>query len=237
MTKCILEDYRKDKCASCDHLCGHRIALHGLDGNGGRTASAGLPKDYRYVTLGNSPARQSHSDIYASLERYVETFGGGEEKSLYLWSANPGTGKTTTAIALLNAWIAKDYLGSIKRGEQPKQVSGIFLDVNAFQTDFNLATMTNDDEAIERIGARIKRVQSAPFAVLDDIGVRAATEAFRAYVHAIINYRVMNNMPTVYTSNLPIEGMAEVFDDRLYDRIRDQCGEIHFAGTSKRGRR
>ena len=237
MTKCILEDYRKDKCASCDHLCGHRIALHGLDGNGGRVGAAGLPKDYRYVTLANSPVRESQPEIYAALERYVETFGGGEEKSLYLWSENPGTGKTTTASALLNAWIAQDYLGSIKRGEQPKQVSGIFLDVNAFQTDFNLATMTNDDEAIERIGARIKRVQSAPFAVLDDIGVRAATEAFRAYVHAIINYRVMNNMPTVYTSNLPIEGMAEVFDDRLYDRIRDQCGEIHFAGTSKRGRR
>src|SRR5690625_5040770 len=176
-------------------------------------------------------------EIYTSLERYVATFGGGEEKSLYLWSANPGTGKTTTASALLNAWIAQDYLGAIKRGEQPRQVSGVFFDVNEFQTEYNLATMTNDDEAMERIGARIKRVQGAPFAILDDIGVRAATEAFRSYVHAIINYRVTNNMPTVYTSNLPIEDMAEVFDDRLYDRIRDQCGVIPFSGASKRGRR
>src|SRR5690625_2610109 len=128
---CILEDYRKDKCAGCDHLCGHRIALHGLDGNGGRVGAAGLPKDYRYVTLANSPVRVSQPEIYAALERYVETFGGGEEKSLYLWSESPGTGKTTTASALLNAWIAQDYLGAIKRGEQPRQVSGVFFDVNA----------------------------------------------------------------------------------------------------------
>lgn len=236
-TKCILEDYRKDKCASCDHLCGHRIALHGLDGNGGRVGAAGLPKDYRYVTLANSPVLESQPEIYAALERYVETFGGGEEKSLYLWSENPGTGKTTTASALLNAWIAQDYLGSIKRGEQPRQVSGVFFDVNEFQTEYNLATMTNDEDAMKRIGGRIKRVQGAPFAVIDDIGVRGATEAFRAYVHAVINHRVTNGLPTVYTSNLAIKELAEVFDARLYDRIRDQCGVIHFAGESKRGRR
>lgn len=240
MTKangCILEDYRKDKCATCTHLCPHRIALMGLDGRGGRTANAGLPKDYRGVTLGNSPAKDDQAKIYTALERYKNTFGGEDTKSLYLWSESPGTGKTTTASALLNAWIAEDYLGSIKRGEQPKQLSAVFLDVNAFQTDYNLATMTNDDEAMERIGAKIKRVQSAPFAVLDDIGVRDATDAFRAYVHAVINYRVTNGMPTVYTSNLPIAEMAKVFDARLYDRMRDQCGEIHFAGESKRGRR
>src|SRR5690625_2799638 len=244
---CILEDYRKDKCASCDHLCGHRIALHGLDGNGGRTASAGLPKDYRYVTLANSPAREAKTDtkdgevlIYPILERYVETFsraGNEPVKSLYLWSASPGTGKTTTASALLNAWMAQDYLGSIKRGERPRQVSGVFFDVNEFQTEYNLATMTNDDDAMKRIGGRIKRVQGAPFAVIDDIGVRGATEAFRAYVHAVINHRVTNGLPTVYTSNLAIKELAEVFDARLYDRIRDQCGVIHFAGESKRGRR
>lgn len=67
------------------------------------------------------------------------------------------------------------------------------------------------------------------------IGVRGATEAFRSYLHAIINYRTTNGLPTVYTSNLPIEDMAQVFDDRLYDRMRDQCAVLHFEGGSKRG--
>jgi DNA replication protein DnaC len=97
--------------------------------------------------------------------------------------------------------------------------------------------MTNDEAGINSIKAVIKRAQTAPFAVIDDLGIRTASEAFRAYVHAIINYRTVNGMPTVYTSNLPIEEMAVVFDQRLYDRVRDQCAVLFFSGESKRGRR
>jgi DNA replication protein DnaC len=158
-------------------------------------------------------------------------------KSLYLWSESPGTGKTTTAVALLNSYIIEHYLGSLKRGKQPLQTPAYFLDVNSFQTDYNLATMTNDDAAMGSIKATIQRAQQAPFAVLDDIGVRSASEAFRSYVHAIVNYRTANGLPTIFTSNLPIEEMAVVFDARLYDRMRDMCAVLHFDGTSKRGRR
>jgi DNA replication protein DnaC len=129
------------------------------------------------------------------------------------------------------------YLGSLKRNRQAAQTPAFFLDCNAFQTDYNLATMTNDEAGINSIKAVIKRAQTAPFAVIDDIGVRSASEAFRAYIHAIINYRTVNGMPTVFTSNLPIEEMAVVFDARLYDRMRDMCAVLHFDGTSKRGRR
>lgn len=235
--RCILSHYKRDNCAGCDALCPHRVTFHGLNGDSGRTASAGLPKDYRYVTLANSPAREDQAKAYALLERYVDTFTGDDVKSLYLWSESPGTGKTTTAAALLNEWMARDYLTALKHGEEPRQFSGIFFDVNEFQTEYNLATMTSDEDGIKRLGAVIKRVQGAPFAVIDDLGVRGASEAFRAYLHAIINHRVTNGLPTVYTSNLSLAEMERVFDARLYDRIRDQCAEIHFAGTSKRGRR
>lgn len=234
---CILSEYRTDKCASCSKICPHRIALHGLDGRSGRLGNAGLPDDYRGITLANSSARESQAKNYAIFERYVETFSRGDVKSLYLWSESPGTGKTTTAVALISEWIARDYLGALKAGKQPRQTPAIFLDINELQTRYNLATMTGDDDAMKRIGATIKRTQSAPFAVIDDIGVRSATEAFRSYVHAVINHRVTSGLPTVYTSNLPMSDMANVFDARLYDRIRDQCLDLHFEGKSRRGRR
>jgi len=243
LTKCILASYRADKCDSCSKLCAHRIALHGLDGKSGRLGNANLPADYRGITLANSPVRESQPKIYDLLDMYVASFSrkhnDGEEriKSLYLWSESPGTGKTTTAAALISEWIACDYLGTLKRGEQPKQVSAAFIDVNSFQTEYNLATMTNDDEEIANIGTTIKRLQVAPFAVLDDVGTRSSTDAFTSYIHAIINARVAEGLPTVYTSNLPLEDMRSIFTERLYDRIRDQCGVIHFDGESKRGRR
>ena len=242
MTACILQNYRKDKCANCDNLCAHRIALEGLDGNSGRLGNAGLPADYRGITLANSPAREGQAKAYRLLEQYVATFkrhlaGGERAKSLYLWSESPGTGKTTTASALLAEYIAHDYLSALKAGKQPQQTPALFLDVNEWQTQYNIATMTSDEDAIKRIGNDIKRLQSVDFAVLDDIGVRDATEAFRSYLHAIINYRTTNGLPTVFTSNLPIEDMAQVFDDRLYDRMRDMCAVIYFEGESKRGMR
>src|SRR5690625_1161892 len=108
-SRCILARYRADKCADCSKLCAHRIALNGLDGASGRVGNSGLPADYRGITLANSPVKADQPAVYALLERYVETFkreGGPDEqiKSLYLWSESPGTGKTTTAAALISEW-------------------------------------------------------------------------------------------------------------------------------------
>jgi DNA replication protein DnaC len=228
---------------ACNRSCGHFIAMMGYSGKGGRIANANTPADYRLLTLATSPARESQAKIYGTLEKYTQTFDrqfeadGSRIKSLYLWSESPGTGKTTTAIAVLNEWLIAHYLGSLKRNRQAAQTAAYFLDVNAFQTDYNLATMTNDDAAMGSIKATIQRAQQAPFAVLDDIGLRSASEAFRSYVHAIVNYRTANGLPTIFTSNLPIEEMAVVFDARLQDRMRDMCAVLHFGGESKRGRR
>ncbi|MGR6115860.1 ATP-binding protein [Aeribacillus composti] len=229
--------------SACNNHCPHFIALHGMNAKGGRAGLASVPSDYRLVTLTNSPVRASQPKIYEILDKYSATFGrqfdeiGDRIKSVYLWSKSPGTGKTTTAVALLNDWLVAHYLGSLKRGRQPLQQPAYFLDVNEFQMRYNLATMTNDDAELSTIRKLIEMCQRVPFIVMDDIGVRGASEAFRAYLHAIINYRAVNGLPTVYTSNFPIEDMARIFDERLYDRMRDMCAVVEFTGESKRGKR
>lgn len=241
--KCILSERHKDGCVSCPPTCAHFITMHGLSGKGGRTAAANLPEDYRYVTLANSPARTEQAKNYAMLAQYVATFkrmfdeDGERIKSLYLYSESPGTGKTTSAAALINAWLVEHYLGSLQRNRQPLQQPAMFLDVNEYQTKYNLATMTNDDAELDEVKRTMRRCMSVPFLVMDDVGIRSASESFKSIVHGIINARTTGNKPTIYTSNLPIEEMARVFDRRLYDRMRDQCAELEFGGTSKRGRR
>jgi len=76
-----------------------------------------------------------------------------------------------------------------------------------------------------------------PLLVVDDIGVRDATQAFRADAHDLIDYRVTNRLPTIYTSNVTIDELAEVYDRRLWDRVRDMCVVLEFSGESKRGMR
>ena len=72
--------------------------------------------------------------------------------------------------------------------------------------------------------------------MLDDIGVRDATDGFRGDLHTVINARVTNQLPTIYTSNIALDQLWQVFGERrLADRVGDLCREIEFVGESKKG--
>lgn len=240
--------------SECTRQCAHYIATQG------RLSAARLPADYRHITLANSPARADQAQVYANLANYVATFerqfeeGAAQIKSVYLYSKSPGTGKTTTAAALLSEWLVAHYLGSLKRNRQALQMPAYFLDVNEWQTQYNTFNRPRVPDNIANRAADVyykalERAKSAQFVVLDDIGVRDITEGFRGDLHAIINARVTNRLPTIYTSNIPIfyEGkkqigagpydLVDVFgEERLADRINDQCSVQNFVGASKRGR-
>ncbi|WP_375182707.1 hypothetical protein [Sphingomonas adhaesiva] len=144
---CVLADGCKAAGTdACTRHCTHFIAIHGASGEGGRSGAAGLPREYRLVTLKNSPARADQSEAYKAAEAYAASFArqfeqGGPVapadriKDLYLFSESPGTGKTTTAAALLNEWLRVHYSGSLRRGFEPLQRPAYFLDVNAWQNE------------------------------------------------------------------------------------------------------
>lgn len=223
------------------------LQLFGLSGESGKFGSAKIPLEYNDIFLFNSPAAESQSKTYATLERYVKTFrkyflNPEEEaiKNIYLWSAEKGNGKTSTAAALLNEFMFTSWKASVKLKAAVPQPPAYFMDVNSFQTLYNRFTRQGispeiTEEASKKYYDEMDLAKNAPFIVMDDIGVRSASEAFRADLHEIINYRMVKNLPTIYTSNLPIEAMKEVFDERLYDRMRDKAVVLKFTGESKRG--
>ena len=239
---CILNEYKRGGCASCPPQCAYKIAIDG------RQKTARIPSDYRAFTLANTPVKASHAKIYETLQKYVATFermfdeNEPRIKSLYLYSANPGTGKTTSATTLANEWIIESFRGAAIRNIPAEMEPAYFLDVNEWQSLYNKFNRKNVPENIAKPASadyyvRLTKAKLAPLCVLDDVGVRSATEAFRSDLHEIINHRTVNAMPTVYTSNVTIDELAQVFDKRLADRVRDQCGVVAFGGESKRGRR
>lgn len=218
-----------------------------MTGTGGRMAAANVPEAYRLLTLLTSPAREGQADIYRAIDGYVTAFPRQFEdnpqlKSLYLYSREPGTGKTTTASAVLAEWIIVNYIGSMQRGIQPLERPAYFLDVNAWQGDYNAFNRSRVPEEIAapasvRYYTAQRIAMSVPFLVMDDIGTRDATQPFRDDMHTIINKRVSAELPTVYTSNIAMSELGTLFDRRLADRIREQCKELEFRGESKRGMR
>lgn len=216
----------------CNDQCAPFISVNA------RYDNAGIPIDYAGIMLDTSPAKDEQSDIYTVLHSYVETFSTDVRiKNLYLYSKSPGTGKTTTAIALLNEFIRRRFLYYAKEKRTIPEALGAFLDINEFQTRYNLASMSKDDEDMDAIKDAIVHYSNVEYLVIDDVGVRSATESFRAMVHSIVNARVTNGRPTVFTSNVEIDGLTSVFDSRLQDRISDQTLMLAFKGESKRGRR
>lgn len=204
-----------------------------------RYERAGIPKGYKDTYLDNSPSKDAQKAIYDVLESYIKTFTADDTriKNLYLYSSSPGTGKTTTASVLINEYIRRRFMYLASKGRSIPEVLALFMDVNDVQTRYNMASMSNDDEEMARIVDDIKRYSTAPFLVADDIGLRNATESFRALVHSVINERITNELPTIYTSNVPMSDLSSVFDARLADRIGDMAAVLQFKGTSKRGKR
>lgn len=253
LNKFILSKYIKNPGKVTDSLLTAYIQLHGVDGKGGRVASCNVPLEYRFNTLDNSPARESQKEIYEKLVAYVGSFKKlfeendphdtrGRIKSLYLWGEQVGTGKTSTASALLNEFVAVNYLGSLRRGLQPPQVPAYFLDVNELQELYNRFTRNGVPQDISEEASRdyyykLDKAKTSPLVVFDDIGVRSSTEAFRGDLHGIINYRVANQLPSIYTSNIPMEDLASIYDTRLADRIKDLTIPLYFDGQSNRGLR
>lgn len=239
---CIMDDYKNGGCTSCPSHCGIKIAIKA------RQDYSKIPLDYINKTLKTANVRETQTFVFSQMTHYVDTFERQFDaeakriKSLYLYSASPGTGKTTTAATMLNEWIMRSYVGALKRGETPHKKPAYFLDVNEWQSCYNKFNRPGVPQDVAEKHAtiyyeRMERAKIAPFAVLDDIGIRSASEAFRADLHEIINYRTVQKLPTVYTSNVQISDLESVFDARLADRVRDMCIEYTFEGRSNRGKR
>lgn len=231
---CPLYPFYKTKSDEvCDPQRSENIAIMS------RYSSANIPNEYRNIYVSNSPVREGQKEVYEILNTYIQTFSKDNVriKNLYLYSTETGTGKTTTSIAILSEYIRRRFLYYVKKGVRIPDNLGYFLDLVEFQSDYNLASMANSEEDMLMIRRLIEFCQTVEMLVIDDVGVRSATESFRALVHSIINTRVNAGLPTVYTSNVPMDSLNDIFDARLYDRVRDQTHMFTFSGTSKRGKR
>src|SRR5690606_39224841 len=130
----------------------------------------------------------------------------------------------------------------IKRGRRPDERPAMFFDVNEWQTLYNTFNRPRvpdhiAEPAAAKYYAMMTQGSTLPFAAFADIGVRDSSEGFRGDLHSVINARVATGLPTCYTSNVPIAELAQIYDARLADRIRDMCVEIPFTGESRRGMR
>lgn len=233
----------------CVKQCQHFVALHGFSGKGGRVGEV-LPLEYSKFTAQDNPMRPDNARIFRLVDQYVSTFDrmfiaepeGVQDmiKNAYFWSEEPGTGKTATACAIANDFMATEYTGRLLRGQRPTDYPVYFLDMVEFQTLYNQFNREGVAREMKEAASRkyylmMNNAKNAQLLIMDDIGARSATEMFRTDLHDVINHRYKRKKPTIWTSNKPIFELTDIFDKKLMDRVRDLTVEIEFGGSSKRG--
>jgi DNA replication protein DnaC len=139
--------------------------------------------------------RQSLEWAFNQAEAYADTLDGW----LFL-QGGYGCGKTHLAAAIANA--------SVGRG-----IPTLFLTVPDLLDQLRHA-YSDEDVTFE---ARFEQVRSAPLLVLDDFGTQSATAWAREKLFQILNYRYINKLPTVVTTNL----LLEEIEGRMRSRLSD----------------
>lgn len=70
--------------------------------------------------------------------------------------------------------------------------------------------------------------------IFDDIGVENATDFVVENLYLIINSRYNRMLPTIFTSNLSLDELADKIGDRIPSRIKEMCHIIELTGEDKR---
>lgn len=125
-----------------------------------------------------------------------------DPKPLYI-SGTPGSGKTYFCMALLKALleVRKPEWVMFKRSEQMD--SELLKAIQEGQEEFYL-----------------ENYQNVPYLFIDDLGAERCNERIVKQYYNIINSRMENLMPTVFTSNVPVDGISNTLGDRIASRLQ-----------------
>lgn len=171
----------------------------------------GVPvKDIERATTGDVVETKAIVAVKAALERI---------STLVVLSGPRGCGKTTAA----TWWLM-----------QPRQVPRFVTTKPVRFTDApTLARWPRYDDG------KMRELERAIALVIDDLGMEYDDKqgAFRSFLDGLVNARYAMQLPTVITTNLPVDDFKERYGERIADRIREAGSFVGLAGDSLRGRK
>lgn len=234
----------------CDYTCFPCTFMHGVDGgSGGLWATTGVPKKYQKARLDNLPIAEANPKAHKLATKYVNnvlTFVQEKELGLFLYSLpsdentfGTGTGKTTTAITILNHFVIERARSYLKGEQELKDNPAIFVKSTELQNSFNAqfrGTREMQDKASQRYYNLKNALKRTELIVLDDVATRGSriSEAFEDELYEILDYRSTNGHTSIFTSNVTLEEMSKSVGERITSRIAGMTVKVGFSGTDNR---
>ncbi len=159
--------------------------------------------------------RDHMKTVIKSCIGYAQNFS--LESDSILMIGNTGLGKTHLSFAIANEVIAKGY-------------SVVYLSANDLFRHLN-------DEYFNRLSDEkysIKTVIDCNLLILDDLGSEFQTALSKSYLYNIINTRILDCKPTIISTNLSIQGLNNIYDDRIVSRLTTLYATAPFYGQDIR---
>ena len=140
-----------------------------------------------------------------------------EPKGWLVLTGSSGTGKTHLAAAIANR--------CMERG-QPVFFAFVPDLLDHLRASFNPEHELSYDELFEQ-------VKSIPLLILDDLGSQSATTWADEKLFQVLNHRYVAGLPTVITTNTPIDDMDERTKSRLEDSLVAKIFDLGFHASNK----
>lgn len=190
--------------------------------------NAGIPERYSDLTIETLRERSTDDADKLQAIEAVQAFVNdgflvdqrtGKAKTSVILTGEPGMGKTGLMTAVLRSYL-----------EQGR--SALWVELYDFLDQIRQGY--NDGTATQRM----EQAQRADVVLLDDFGDAdrsgPETDDRRRLVYQFINWRHNNGLPTLITTNLTGQGLAEQFGARTFERIVEMCYWIKVGGKNLR---
>ncbi len=130
-----------------------------------------------------------------------EWLRSGWQSSLFL-SGSCGSGKTYTSFALLRAFC--------------ECVPGLWvIYIRSHELDAELLQAIEERQE----GTALSKYRQVPLLFIDDLGTQRLNERIVRQYYNFIDHRMNDLMPTVFTSNIPMESLEDKLGERIASRI------------------
>ena len=171
----------------------------------------------RYIS---PEAKQIAAVACRGVKFYLKNLDAMLEKGMgmYLWSEEKGSGKTRMAASIANALM-------LEHGIQVKFATSL----NILQ---EIKNTWGQDGNKQQEGYLLDALQTVKVLVIDDFGTEEAKDWIREKFYQILNERYLNKLPTILTSNFPLDGLN--YDRRITNRLQENTFQIHFPEESVR---
>jgi DNA replication protein DnaC len=222
----ITGDFKYKQC-ECTHKKREQILIEELFN------AARVPRRFRNKNFDNFEQKLQPKALQVC-KRYTEQFesiSSQGKNGLFLFGPS-GTGKSHLAFAILN-----NVLGQVS------VVAGVVPELLDLLRPKSAKTEAEAKQRNTEAEKRLELLKDAELIILDDLGAERSSPWVMEKLFLIINARYIEQLPTVITSNIPLEGL-EIDEsgkpvrswERITSRIMEMCYLIPMDGEDYRKR-